>query len=123
MLARQSRHARADVRQARGGQGTERIVRHAGLVQPELAHVFFEAGPARAIQQLSDWLAEETRRGRLIVTDPDFAAEQFFALCQTRLVLRQKLALLDAPVAMFLRFYAEGGRSASLARYLRGNDG
>ena len=89
---------------------------------PELAHAFFEAGPARAIQQLSDWLAEETRRGRLVVDDPDFAAEQFFALCQTRLVLRQKLALLDAPgpgevefvvdaaVAMFLRFYAEGGR-------------
>jgi AcrR family transcriptional regulator len=89
---------------------------------PELAHAFFEAGPARAIQQLSDWLAEETRRGRLVVPDPDFAAEQFFTLCQARLVLRQKLALLDAPaprevkfvvgaaVAMFLRFYAEGGR-------------
>jgi TetR/AcrR family transcriptional regulator, mexJK operon transcriptional repressor len=89
---------------------------------PELAHAFFDAGPARAIQQLSDWLAEETRRGRLVVTDPEFAAEQFFSLCQTRLVLRQKLALLDAPgpgevefvvdaaVTMFLRFYAEGGR-------------
>jgi AcrR family transcriptional regulator len=93
---------------------------------PDLARAFFEAGPARAIAQLSNWLREETRRGRLAVPDPDFAAEQFFTLCQTRLVLRQKLALLDAPgpgevervvgaaVAMFLRFYEVGERRAAV---------
>ncbi len=93
---------------------------------PELARTFFEMGPARAIGQLSGWLAEEMERGRLSVSDPDFAAEQFFALCQTRLVLRQKLGLLDAPgpgelervvdaaVAMFLRFHAPGAAGAKL---------
>ncbi len=84
---------------------------------PDLARGFFESGPARAIRFMADWLAEETRRGRLSVPDPAFAAEQFFNLCQTRLVIRRKLAMLpdppehdiddvvEASIAMFLRTY------------------
>jgi TetR/AcrR family transcriptional regulator, mexJK operon transcriptional repressor len=84
---------------------------------PDLARGFFEAGPARAIGFMADWLAEETRRGRLAVPDPAFAAEQFFNLCQTRLVLRRRLEMLPDPpaaeidrvvemsIAMFLRMY------------------
>jgi TetR/AcrR family transcriptional repressor of mexJK operon len=89
---------------------------------PDLARGFFEAGPARAIGFMADWLAEETRRGRLAVPDPAFAAEQFFNLCQTRLVLRRRLEMLPDPpaaaielvvetsIAMFLRSY--GARAA-----------
>ena len=84
---------------------------------PDLARGFFEAGPARAIGFMAAWLAEETRRGRLSVPDPAFAAEQFFNLCQTRLVLRRKLEMLpdppesdiddviEASIAMFLQTY------------------
>jgi AcrR family transcriptional regulator len=84
---------------------------------PALARGFFEAGPARAIGFMADWLAEETRRGRLSVPDPAFAAEQFFNLCQTRLVIRRKLemlpdppdsdieAVVEASITMFLRTY------------------
>lgn len=84
---------------------------------PALARGFFEAGPARAIGFMADWLAEETRRGQLSVPDPAFAAEQFFNLCQTRLVLRRKLEMLPDPpeqdideivlaaIAMFLCTY------------------
>jgi TetR/AcrR family transcriptional repressor of mexJK operon len=84
---------------------------------PDLARGFFEAGPARAIGFLADWLAEETRRGRLTVADPPFAAEQFFHLCQTGLVLRRRLAMLpnppdseidaviEASIRVFLRSY------------------
>jgi TetR/AcrR family transcriptional repressor of mexJK operon len=84
---------------------------------PDLARGFFEAGPARATGFMADWLAEETRRGQLSVADPVFAAEQFFNLCQTRLVLRRKLEMLpdppdseidgvvEASIAMFLRTY------------------
>ena len=87
---------------------------------PDLARGFFEAGPARAISFMADWLAEETRRGRLSVPDPTFAAEQFVNLCQTRLVLRRKLEMLpdppaseidrvvEASITMFLRTYGEG---------------
>ena len=84
---------------------------------PSLARGFFEAGPARAIAFMAEWLAEETRRGRLCVADPGFAAEQFFNLCQTRLVMRRKLEMapdppeheidrvVEAAISMFLRTY------------------
>jgi AcrR family transcriptional regulator len=87
---------------------------------PDLARGFFEAGPARAAAFMADWLAEETRRGRLAVADPAFAAEQFLNLCQTRLVLRRRLAMLadppeaeierviDESIGMFLRTYGVG---------------
>ncbi|MBV9734445.1 MAG: TetR/AcrR family transcriptional regulator [Acidisphaera sp.] len=93
------------------------VVSEAGKF-PDLARVFFDAGPAKAIRQLSTWLERQARRGRLEVGDPQFAAEQFFALCQTRVWMRCKLHLLpppspaeidrvvDAAVRMFLRFYA-----------------
>jgi len=84
---------------------------------PELARTFFECGPSRAIRHLADWLVRQTEAGRLAVDDPEFAAEQFFALCQTRLCMRRKLQMLDDPdpaaiervvaatVAMFLNTY------------------
>lgn len=85
---------------------------------PALARVFYQAGPARAIDHMSRWLAQQTRRGRLNVSDPELAAEQFFALCQTRLGLKCRLHMLKDPtpetiativnaaVAMFLSTYA-----------------
>lgn len=88
---------------------------------PDLAGGFFEAGPARAVRFMTAWLAEETRRGRLAVPDPAFAAEQFFNLCQTRLVLRRRLAMMadppdceidavvEAAITMFLRTYRTVG--------------
>lgn len=85
---------------------------------PELASLFYDAGPARAIRVFADWLACQTRLGRLSVPDPEFAAEQFFALCQTRIVIRRRFNLLQTPpageiervaratAAMFLNAYA-----------------
>jgi AcrR family transcriptional regulator len=64
---------------------------------PELARAFFDAGPSRAIGFLSARLSDWTARGMLEVADPDFAAEQFFTLCQTRIVMRKKLHLLGEP--------------------------
>jgi len=92
---------------------------------PELARVFYEAGPARAIGHMSRWLALQARRGRLNVADPEFAAEQFFALCQTRLGLRCRLhmlndpapetiaAIVNAAVDMFLCAYAMEQRESA----------
>jgi TetR/AcrR family transcriptional regulator, mexJK operon transcriptional repressor len=92
---------------------------------PDLARGFFEAGPARAVGFMAGWLAEQTRRGRLCVPDPAFAAEQFFNLCQTRLVLRRRLEMLpnppdsdidevvDASIAMFLLMYRSGDRAGA----------
>jgi AcrR family transcriptional regulator len=84
---------------------------------PELARIFYQAGPAIAVDTLAAWLIRQCQAGRLAVPDPEFAAEQFFALCQTRFVLQRKLHLLndptpaevqrvvDASVRMFLAVY------------------
>jgi TetR/AcrR family transcriptional repressor of mexJK operon len=102
------------------GMAIYRVVIAEAAKFPELARGFFDKGPARAIGFMAGWLAEETRRGRLAVPDPAFAAEQFFNLCQTRLVIRRKLAMLpdppeseidavvEAAIAMFLRTYRVG---------------
>jgi len=99
------------------GLTTFRVVVSEASKFPELARVYFDAGPARAIRTLADWLIAATRRGRLDVPDPELAAEQFFALCQTRLVMRRRLAILEEPlpgeieriveanVTMFLRTF------------------
>jgi len=83
---------------------------------PELARIFFEAGPQRALTYLSSWLRQQTEAGRLAITDFDFAAEQFFALCQTKLVMRARLRLIEptpadiervvqGAIAVFLKAY------------------
>lgn len=66
---------------------------------PELARAFYEAGPARAIAEMARWLRAQMARGALACDDPEFAAEQFFCLCQTRHWLRHKLHLLPPPQA------------------------
>ncbi len=85
---------------------------------PALAETFFNSGPARAVAHLSSYLAQATKDGRLAIADTTFAAEQFFALIQTRLYLRRQLRLTDLPsqaqldhvidgaVRLFLRGYA-----------------
>jgi AcrR family transcriptional regulator len=100
------------------GQTIQRVVAAEATKFPELARVFYEAGPARATSQLAAWLRRQAQLGRLRVPDAEFAAEQFFALCQTRIGLQIRLhlrpsptdveiaQLVEAAVGMFLRTYA-----------------
>lgn len=94
---------------------------------PDLARMFYEAGPARATGHMADWLARQTLAGRLAVDDARFAADQFLALCQTRIGMLCRLQLVTTPsdaevervvassVAMFLRTYAAPALSPALA--------
>jgi AcrR family transcriptional regulator len=99
-------------------QAIHRMVMSEAGQFPELARAFFEAGPQRALNYLADWLRQETAAGRLAAPDPDFAAEQFFALCQTKLVMRSRLRLIETAdpaeiervvrgaISLFLKTYA-----------------
>ncbi|HTI01510.1 MAG TPA: TetR/AcrR family transcriptional regulator [Acidisoma sp.] len=98
-------------------QAIHRMVMSEAGQFPELARSFFEAGPQRALNYLAAWLEAETAAGRLAVPDPDFAAEQFFALCQTKIVMRARLRLIEATpadiervvqgaISLFLKAYA-----------------
>jgi AcrR family transcriptional regulator len=48
---------------------------------PELARIFYEAGPAHGARRLADYLAAQTRAGRLDISDPETAAWQFLGMC------------------------------------------
>lgn len=84
---------------------------------PELAQAFYGAGPARVKARMAGWICEHAAAGRLTVEDPEFAAEQLFALTQTQLCMKRRLRLIEAvsdadidrvvscAVRLFLRYY------------------
>jgi len=84
---------------------------------PDLATIFWQAGPHRAIELLTRWIEAQVGAGRLVVADPTFAAEQFIALCQTRIATQRRLQLVTdttpeevervvaGAVALFLKGY------------------
>lgn len=74
--------------------GSMRGVALVSVEAPEIARAIYEAGPRRSLETLSAWLAEETRKGRLKVEDPDEAAEMFAGLVLGHGHLR---AMLDVP--------------------------
>ncbi|MDE8348812.1 MAG: TetR/AcrR family transcriptional regulator [Acidocella sp.] len=57
---------------------------------PELAQAFIEAGPNIMVAKMAGWISRQVAAERLQASDPVFAAEQFFALSQTRLVMRAR---------------------------------
>jgi TetR/AcrR family transcriptional regulator, mexJK operon transcriptional repressor len=84
---------------------------------PDLARAFFETGPKHLLESLARWLKHETSVGRLFVPDPDLAAEQFFVLCQTKLVMRARLRLIGAPDPAEIERVLQGAVSLFLKAY------
>jgi TetR/AcrR family transcriptional regulator, mexJK operon transcriptional repressor len=82
---------------------------------PELGRAFYDSGPAAMLRMFGGWLAEQTAAGRLAVTDPFMAADQFISLLRTSVFLRASLGLappptqaeidatVEAAVSMFLK--------------------
>ena len=64
---------------------------------PELAGTFYAEGPARAVAHLAAYLRVAAANGMLRLDDPEFAAEQFFALIQTHLCMKRRLRLIAMP--------------------------
>jgi AcrR family transcriptional regulator len=87
---------------------------------PHLAAIYFETGYQRGCRELASWLGAQAELGTLSVPDPLLAAEQFAALCRTRLWIRRCLdvggepdagdidAIAGSSVAMFLNTYRAG---------------
>jgi AcrR family transcriptional regulator len=92
------------------------VVAEAGKF-PELAEVFYAAGPRRALVRMTEWVRQNAAACRLDIDDPEFAAEQLFALMQTRVLMRRRLHMdgattdadlervVAAGVSLFLRGY------------------
>ncbi len=90
---------------------------------PDLARIYYASGHDRGCREFAAWLALQSHVGRLRIPDPILAAEQFGALCKTRLWMERCLdlgdpasaadidAVAEASVAMFLNTYGapDGG--------------
>ncbi|MEO4049036.1 TetR/AcrR family transcriptional regulator [Pseudomonas sp. CAU 1711] len=88
-----------------------------GAQNPQLAQLFFNAGPQRVIDALRHLLEQANRNGQLCIDNPQHAAEHFFCLvkggCHFRLLMgiAQPLAAREAEehvqevVRLFLRAY------------------
>lgn len=93
---------------------------------PRLTQQYYRSGPGRSRQRLADYLAAETRRGRLAVADCLTAAEQFSGLLVGHAQIRALLAIPDDPIDVearvaaavdaFLRAYAPPPGSPAPAR-------
>ncbi|WP_025841065.1 TetR/AcrR family transcriptional regulator [Asaia platycodi] len=60
---------------------------------PDLADTFWRYGFGKTLNTLTQWVEHWIERGAISADDPVFAAEQFMALCQTRLVQRKRFEL------------------------------
>lgn len=94
---------------------------------PELGGDIYAVGAGRLIALLADYLSWETKNGRLAVTDPERAAEQFIGMLTGRVQLRALLGVaetlseaeledrVDEAVSGFLKLHApEHQRMASV---------
>ena len=87
---------------------------------PELGRLFYESGPARALDRLAQFLDRAMRHGWLRNGPPHLAAAQFIGVIRADLQIRVTLGIdtaiaeaereqvLTEGVAMFLRAYAPG---------------
>lgn len=73
--------------------GVYRIIVSEAPKFPHLADIFWRYGSGIVLTNMSAWLENESKKGNLSIDDPVFAAEQFFALCQTRIIQRRRLEL------------------------------
>jgi len=75
-----------------------RIALSEGLRFPDLARVYFEAGPLAGRNRVADWMEEERRRGRLRAdADTRQAAEHFISMLRGTVLLRGALGIPPAP--------------------------
>jgi len=84
---------------------------------PELARTFVESGPDILVSSMAAWIGRRIDAGELAADDPHFAAEQFFALIQSRIVLRTRIDAAFSASAGDIDYVVGGAVRVFLAYY------
>ncbi len=84
---------------------------------PELAEVFYRAGPKTATARLAAYLERMDARGKLAVPDREAAASMFFAMLRGNMYLQRILGLRDMPSAAEIDEKARGVADAFVRAY------
>ena len=96
-----------------------RLLQAEGRSHPGLGEIFYRQGPDRTARLIADYLAEQTRNGRLDVPDPRMAAEQFVTMLVGHLRVRHLLGIAGPPtradraryVNSAVRLFLDGARA------------
>ena len=86
---------------------------------PELARMFYEAGPAVGVARLTDMLEEARARGEIEAEDCGVAAQQFMSLCRGHLHFRYSLNLIERPSEAMIKATIDEAVRTFMARYGR----
>ena len=92
------------------------VVSEAGKF-PDLAQIYWDSGPQRALGHMAVWLVEQMRAGRLRHADPEIAAGHFFALCQTPSSMKRRLQMLPPMSAAEIDLLVGGAVQVFLHSY------
>jgi len=84
---------------------------------PELARIFYAAGPAVGQDRLATYLEGAKRRGQIAAADCHRAASQFIALCRADHHFRFVLNIVEPPTAGQIKVDAAAAVSMFMAAY------
>jgi TetR/AcrR family transcriptional repressor of mexJK operon len=98
--------------------GLQRLLVTSAADFPGIGPAFYDNGPGLGLTRLAAYLQRETDVGRLTITDPTLAAEQFFGMLIGHIALKRLLRIqqpvseaeirhrVDTAVTTFLRAYS-----------------
>lgn len=86
---------------------------------PKFGHMFYEAGPARGMAKMQDFLKREVAHGHLAIDDLDLAAHQLLDLIKSRFLVEMLLGISGRPDEEKLRRSVASGIDMFLAKYGR----
>jgi AcrR family transcriptional regulator len=84
---------------------------------PELARIFYDAGPAMGRERLADFFERAAARGALRITNVTRAVDHFFALCKGDSHFRLIMNLTDPPSAEKIRSDVAAAIEVFMAAY------
>ncbi|WP_374531148.1 TetR/AcrR family transcriptional regulator [Novosphingobium sp.] len=84
---------------------------------PELGRTLFERGIRRGQARTSEWIAQQMASGQLREDDPQRAAQQFLALCQSGCYQQHILGVCGRPSGEAVRADLEGAVATFMRAY------
>lgn len=102
-------------------QRWDRLAATESINHPEVGEVFYQAGPARLLKRLADYLKAQDKAGALIVPRPERAAEQLIGLMLGVDMLRTQIGK-KSPSATTLKKRCREAVAVFLAAYGVTND-
>lgn len=94
-----------------------RILQSECLRHPQVAQIFYEAGPLRTMMALSELLESWEAKGLLRIPDARYAVQQYYCLLKGEMHMRLMLNLESHPTEAWMAQHVESSIDLFLAAY------